>query len=726
MRGRGVRRTAKENVASSRSVGRLIASQAQMRLFSNLAFQALIVVCALCCAYELMERVVIVPRLPLLKLGDLSVSEFQTVLAVFVSVHTMFAWASSGLHGSGPFVGARRWLAEMYVVMSATSVAGVALFTLSRIPFNINFYAWIYVLLGTLYALCYLIATGIRRVRAGDDWSLVTPWLSVRPLVMSFWTPLTVLVALTPGALAVAYKTDRDFANAINLVRINATGRSDSRWSLVDVIPGGEFEQPMDVRFAPLQPERFYLLARPGRLYRYGSAADAPGELLLDISEEVGSVEVEMGAMSFALHPEFGRLNSRKRGYVYIWYTYWRPGTQHNRLSRFDLSLPTLEERRASRLNLIDLRRPPGGFHNGGSLFFDAKGFLYFSVGDLNDVASSQRIDARLAGGVFRIDVDQRGGRVSGPTRKQPQDGHTQHYFIPRANPWYGQDGALGEFIALGFRNPFRVSLDEPTGTLWIGDVGENRWEEHNRVAIGDNGQWAFREGPAAAHGLRPETIIGRSLDPLYAYEQTSMHRAALGGILYRGERYPRLHGKYVFGDNNSGTFWYLDPERPGDEPVELTHAAHFGQQGPTAIVAAPGGEIWVTVLGSKTKPSGKLLKLRFGEPLPTRVGSELSPRQVVTRKYEMVCSRCHGLDGRGMPEFVGSPTLDVRPDFTSAEWQRSVTDTEVHQVIRDGGAPFGKSSNMPSWEELLPPQEIDLMVAYIRTFSGARGADAK
>ena len=57
-----------------------------------------------------------------------------------------------------------------------------------------------------------------------------------------------------------------------------------------------------------------------------------------------------------------------------------------------------------------------------------------------------------------------------------------ERYRIPPDNPWVGVAGARPEIYAMGFRNPWRFSIDPTTRRLWVGDVGGSRFEEVNLI----------------------------------------------------------------------------------------------------------------------------------------------------------------------------------------------------------------------------------------------------
>lgn len=672
--------------------------------------QLVLVVVAVLLASTLAPRLNITP-LPHLKNASLAGADLAVVLGVFLGWHLAGYLAALAWFRRPAFDDARRALAELYVLLIATSLASLHLFVLTVVPFSANFHAFVYLLAPALHVAAFA-GFALRRPGAAPtlrERARRVP-ARVKGLAASRWTALTCAMVVSPGAMAVLYKKSGDFANLVNNIRVTLNHRGDSRWALVEAVPGLVLDQPMDVRFAPARPTLMFVLERPGRLVRVDLDRAPEREVVVDIAAEVGPATIENGALSFALHPEFGREGSPNAGFVYVYYTHAGQDVLRNRLARFDLAAPDVG---GSRLLLVDQGRPPNGFHNGGSVFFDREGLLYWSCGDFG-ARHAQRLDQGLGGGVFRIDVDRRGGDVSGPILRQPVDGVTDHYFIPKANPWAGSPERLGEFVALGLRNPFRISLDGDD--LWVGDVGWDSVEEVTRLALGGNGEWPYREGTKPTIYERPAEVIGRETPPVHAYGQTAVDRAVVGGLVYRGDRYPPLRGRYVFADNNSGIVRALDPARPGAPPEVLTRAPFLGQQGITSINVAPDGAIVLTVLGSKAAPSGALLRLASADDAVTAASGPAGPASGVAAKYEAVCARCHGLDGRGEPSLGAG--VAPRPDFTDAAWQALRTDDELRRVVLEGGAATGKSRDMPAWKGFFDDGELAELLELIRGFS--------
>jgi glucose/arabinose dehydrogenase len=211
---------------------------------------------------------------------------------------------------------------------------------------------------------------------------------------------------------------------------------------------------------------RFFVAQQNGRIYTF--EPDGAGQtLVLDLSGRTQWGN-DGGLLSIAAHPSFGVRGSSDRGYLYAYYSHSAdPVTADDvkgatetraRLSRFTLDADTHVADPASELVLIELRDRHMWHQGGGMFFHPGDGFLYLALGDEGGLRcrfdNCQRIDKSLYGGVLRIDVDRRGGEVSHPIVHAPEEGHTDHYFIPNDNPFLGEPNVLEEFYAVGLRNP--------------------------------------------------------------------------------------------------------------------------------------------------------------------------------------------------------------------------------------------------------------------------------
>jgi glucose/arabinose dehydrogenase len=216
----------------------------------------------------------------------------------------------------------------------------------------------------------------------------------------------------------------------------------------------------------------------------------------------------------------------------------------------------------------------PFANHNGGALEFGPDGMLYVALGDGGsggDPQGNGQNTNALLGKILRIDV-------SGDA-----------YRVPPDNPFAG-GGGRGEIWAYGFRNPWRITFDRETGELWAGDVGQNTWEEVDRVVRGGNYGWNVLEGNECFRA--PTCDRDGKISPRAVYP-TADGCAVTGGYVYRGTSMPDLRGWYVYADYCSGVVWALNPA-DDSPPVEL---ASTGQTIPS-FAEAPDGELYFLSFG--------------------------------------------------------------------------------------------------------------------------------
>lgn len=336
--------------------------------------------------------------------------------------------------------------------------------------------------------------------------------------------------------------------------------------------------------------------AKPFDLERFGTIYELGPDTARQVLDFSASVVMhgESGALGMALHPEFGD-GTGSKPYVYVWYNA-RGGFQ--RLSRFTWDVGTRTFLRDSELKLVEEAetRP---MHNAGRMQFGPDGFLYFGNGDDLNTANHQRLDRALFAGIFRIDVDSRGGNISHPPPRQPEGGHTQGYFIPNDNPFVGTPNAMEEFFALGFRNPYALSFDRQTGALWMGDVGDTFREEINLVLPGGNYEWPYREGELVRGGTVP--TIGVVQPPKYFYTHADQGdlTAVLGGFVYRGHELPELVGKYLYTDYPSCRVWALTIDGPAVTRRSLIENLRCD---PTGLAEDNDGEVYLMSVGGISK----------------------------------------------------------------------------------------------------------------------------
>lgn len=281
------------------------------------------------------------------------------------------------------------------------------------------------------------------------------------------------------------------------------------------------------------------------------------------------------GIQNIVFHPKFGQGESKD--YIYVYYLVppsvggVSGNNYYNRLSRFSWNGSSFSNN--SELIMINQFDSARG-HDGSGMAFGKDGFLYIGVGDegsQNAAATehTQKLNDRFRSGVWRLDVDMKGGNVSHPIIRQPNNSnvpngglpsYTQGYFIPNNNPWVDSSGGtLEEFYAVGLRQPYRMTYDAPTGNFWIGDVGGGKQEEIDVMnAPGLNFEWNYKEGTANGFRDKPSPFIGTARSPIYADARKDL-TCVIGGYVYRGSDIGQLQGKYIYGDLRSGNVFALD-----------------------------------------------------------------------------------------------------------------------------------------------------------------------
>ena len=204
----------------------------------------------------------------------------------------------------------------------------------------------------------------------------------------------------------------------------------------------------------------------------------------------------------------------------------------------------------------------PFSNHNGGQITFGPDGFLYIASGDGGSGGDpdghGQRTNS-LLGAILRIDVDNQDPGLN--------------YAIPDDNPFVNENGARAEIFAYGLRNPWRMSFDVQTGTLWSADVGQNSFEEINIIEKGKNYGWNVMEGFACFSPRTDCDQTGLTL-PVWDYSHDRGDLSVTGGFVYRGSTLPGLEGTYIYGDFISGRIWSLDArDRDNPDNTELLNA---------------------------------------------------------------------------------------------------------------------------------------------------------
>jgi glucose/arabinose dehydrogenase len=255
----------------------------------------------------------------------------------------------------------------------------------------------------------------------------------------------------------------------------------------------------------------------------------------------------ETGLLGMAIHPDFAT-----NGEVFLSYTRGGPLTSYvSRFRSFDGGL-TLD---SSSEEIIMTILQDFSNHNGGHIAFGPDGFLYAGWGDggsAGDPNNRAQDTSNLLGTFTRIDVD-------GGSPYSIPDGNP--YFASAANPCTQGFGAseCPEIFAWGLRNPWRWSFDRQTGEIWVGDVGQDDWEEIDKVENGQNYGWSVYEGTNCYPPGSACSFFGLAIpiDPITEYSH-AQGNSVTGGYVYRGSGFATLQGMYIYGDFSTGVIWTI------------------------------------------------------------------------------------------------------------------------------------------------------------------------
>ena len=304
------------------------------------------------------------------------------------------------------------------------------------------------------------------------------------------------------------------------------------------------FERPVWVGMPTSSQGKLWVMEQAGRVWLVDLASGKRGEEpFLDIRSDVSRKGNEEGLLGLAFAPDF-----QKSGRYYVNFT---DKDQHTRIVRFT-STDRSTTPAASGEVILRFEQPHRN-HNGGWIAFGPDNMLYIGNGDGgagNDPKSHGQNLSSLLGKILRIDVS-------------PDKG----YKVPPDNPFIRKKDAKPEIWALGVRNPWRCSFDRKTGDFWMGDVGQNHWEEINFMprgkGAGANYGWRLREGDVEtpARGTGGKAPRG-AVEPIYVYKHgggKSEGVSVTGGYVYRGP-IEELKGRYIFADYQNPRIWSFEP----------------------------------------------------------------------------------------------------------------------------------------------------------------------
>jgi glucose/arabinose dehydrogenase len=317
-------------------------------------------------------------------------------------------------------------------------------------------------------------------------------------------------------------------------------------------------DSPTYVTSAPGQRGVLYVVEQPGvvRTIVNGQLRAQP---FIDIRNMVTSGG-EQGLLSIAFHPKYAA-NHR-------FFLYFNDTTGDVRVYEFrsngSIGLPSTGK------PLLRVGHREFDNHDGGQLQFGPDGLLYAGTGDGGSGGDphnhAQNLGSRL-GKLMRVNVNRAGAR------------------------W--------KIVGYGLRNPWRFSWDRATRDLYIGDVGQNEWEEVDvrtptQQRVLNNYGWRVWEARARYESGQRTNRAGRLVFPVLAYKHQSGRCSITGGYVYRGKAVPALRGRYIYGDFCTGEIWSLRAvhgklSSNRREPIKVANLSSFGQD--------TAGELYATSL---------------------------------------------------------------------------------------------------------------------------------
>jgi glucose/arabinose dehydrogenase len=321
---------------------------------------------------------------------------------------------------------------------------------------------------------------------------------------------------------------------------------------------------------------RLFVVEQTGaiRVVRHDSLLPTP---FLNLTGHIG-FGGERGLLSMAFHPSYA-LN----GHFYVYYT--NPAGDI-RIVRYTASANPNIADSTSGDTILSAFHETNDNHNGGLLLFGPDGKLYAGLGDGGSSGdppgNGQNLDTLLAK-ILRLDVD-----------------GASPYAVPADNPFVGHAGERGEIWLYGLRNPWRFSFDRTSGDLYIGDVGQNLYEEVDVLGAGSpagvNFGWNVMEGKHC-FGASSCNMSGLTL-PLVEYGHAD-GCAVTGGYVYRGTKIPALAGVYFYGDYCSG--WVRSFRYAGGAAAENRDWPLLAVSGGLSSFGEDArGELYITSLSGK------------------------------------------------------------------------------------------------------------------------------
>ena len=313
----------------------------------------------------------------------------------------------------------------------------------------------------------------------------------------------------------------------------------------------------------------------PSELFRFRHNQTDPNHVGKPSRQTIVPAESDRVHYDLCFDPQFP-----SQPFVFLGLNQSVDGVKYSQIERLEIDPDSINSDAIKLVGTRTIIQWPSDGHNGAALTFGLDGMLYITSGDgTTDSDTNLRGQdlTHLTAKVLRIDVSQ-------STPEQP-------YRIPPDNPFLDRANVRKETWSYGLRNPWRITTDSVSGRIWLGQNGQDIWEQVYLVKRGANYGWSVMEGSSVFYANRQ-----RGEDPFEPPVKDHHHsqaRSLTGGIVYRGSmpQYERLVGAYIYGDYSTGKIWAIghDGNQPSDA-IEIADTPHAI----TGFAQMNNGEIWI------------------------------------------------------------------------------------------------------------------------------------
>jgi hypothetical protein len=353
---------------------------------------------------------------------------------------------------------------------------------------------------------------------------------------------------------------------------------AQSQFSLKTIASG--LIRPVDIASTYVDGDkRLFVVEKDGKIKIIDKSRNLLSTPFLNIDPKVNSTANERGLLGLAFHPDY-----KTNRYFFVNYS---NTSGHTVIARYqtdpsdpNVALPSSEK-------IILTINQPFNNHNGGDLNFGADGYLYIGMGDGGsggDPGNRSQNPKDLLGKMLRIDINT----------------ETEKYLVPVDNPFVNAQDTLKEIWSIGLRNPWRFSFDRLTNEMWIGDVGQDNWEEISVEPAGKKGLnygWRCFEGKS---NFNTNGCLGASnyVAPIHVYPTGfQVGCSVTGGYVYRGMIQQQLIGKYIYVDFCSGRWWAL--AKNSDGTYSNQELADLDEENFSSLGEDVDGELYAAGLAS-------------------------------------------------------------------------------------------------------------------------------